>query len=61
MIMKQGLGLPEKLTAEPEEVANDVFHAFSKNRHRVYSKRIFKYIMWIIRNIPERIFQKTKV
>ena len=55
------LDLPEKLTAEPEEVANDVFQAFSKNRRQVYSKRIFKYIMWIIRNIPEKIFLKTKM
>ena len=59
--MTHGLDLPEKLTAEPEEVANDVFQAFSKNRHQVYSKRIFKYIMWIIRNIPEKMFQKTRL
>ena len=59
--MTQGLDLPEKLTADPEDVAADVFQAYSKNRHQVYSKRIFKYIMWLIRNIPEKIFQKTRL
>jgi len=59
--MTQGLDLPERLTADPEDVANDVFQAFCNNKHQVYSKRIFKQIMWIIKNLPEKIFQKTNL
>lgn len=59
--MTSDLNLPELLTAQPEEVANDIFKAFRKKRDIVYSKWFWKYIMIIINNIPERIFQRMKL
>lgn len=59
--MTQGLDLPDRLTAEPEQVAKDVWQAWKKGRSVVYSKWIWRYIMWIIRFLPERIFLRTKL
>jgi short-subunit dehydrogenase len=59
--MTEGLDLPPLLTAKPEQVANDVFRAVSKKKNIIYTKWMWKWIMLIIRNIPEGIFKKLKL
>ena len=49
--------LPPRLTAEPQQVATAVFEGIQMKRDVVYVKPIWRFIMLIIRNIPERIFK----
>lgn len=56
--MTEGMDLPEKLTAEPEEVALHISKAIEKQRNVIYSKPIWLLVMLIIKHIPEFIFKK---
>ena len=56
--MTENLELPAALTAEPEQVANAVFHGVEKNRNTIYTLWMWRWIMLIIRHIPEFIFKK---
>lgn len=60
--MTAHLDLPEKLTAQPEEVANNIFKAVEKNKSQtIYVKPIWRLIMFIIKHLPNFIFHKTKM
>ena len=59
--MTEGMNLPAKLTASPDEVASLIFEAAQKRSNIVYVKPIWRLIMAIIRNIPERIFMRMKI
>jgi len=59
--MTEDLDLNERLTAMPVDVANQIFKAFVKKKNTLYVSTIWKWIMMIIRNVPERIFLKTKL
>jgi len=59
--MTDGMDLPARLTAQPDEVADAVFDAVQKRRNIIYVKPIWCFIMMIIRNIPERIFKRMKI
>lgn len=59
--MTEGLALPEKLTAQPEEVAEDIFKAQQSGKNTLYTKWIWRYIMLIITNIPEFLFKKLSI
>jgi short-subunit dehydrogenase len=59
--MTEGMGLPPILTAEPMEVADDIYKAFQKKKDVLYTKWFWRYIMLIIRNIPERVFKRMKM
>ena len=59
--MTAGLDLPEKLTAQAEDVAKDIFNAQQKGKDVLYTKWIWKYIMLIIKSIPEFIFKKLSI
>ena len=59
--MTKGMDLPEKLTAEPEEVAKAVFTAQQGNRNELYCRWIWKYIMLIIKSIPEWKFKSMSL
>jgi decaprenylphospho-beta-D-erythro-pentofuranosid-2-ulose 2-reductase len=59
--MTEGLDLPKKLTAQPEEVANDIFKAQQKGKNVLYTKWFWKWIMLIIKHIPEFQFKKTSI
>ena len=53
---------PKKpLTAQPEEVADVVYKAFEKKKNVVYVKWFWRYIMLIIKLIPEFQFKKMKL
>jgi short-subunit dehydrogenase len=59
--MMRGMDLPEKLTAQPEEVAVDVFNAQEKGKDTLYTKWVWKWIMLIIKTIPEFQFKKMHI
>lgn len=59
--MTEGLDLPKKLTAKAEEVANDIFNAQQKGKNVIYTKWFWKWIMLIIKNIPEFQFKKMNI
>lgn len=59
--MTEGMDLPPLLTAQPEEVAADIYNAWKKGKDIIYTKWFWRYLMFIIRNIPERIFKKLKL
>lgn len=59
--MTEGLDLPPKLTAKPKDVANDIFKAQKKRKNILYTKWVWRHIMFIIRNIPEFIFKKMSL
>ncbi len=59
--MTEGLALPEKLTAQPAEVAEDIFKAQQAGKNTLYTKWIWRYIMLIITHIPEFIFKKLSI
>ena len=59
--MTAGMDLPEKLTAQPEEVAEDIFHAQQKGKDVLYTKWMWRYVMMIIRMIPEWQFKKMSI
>jgi short-subunit dehydrogenase len=59
--MTEGLDLPQKLTASPGEVAEDIFNAQQRGRNVLYTKPIWMVIMLIIKHIPEFIFKKMSI
>lgn len=59
--MTEDLDLPEKLTAQPEEVAEAVQAAVVTGKNVIYVRCIWQLVMLIIRNIPEGIFKKLRV
>lgn len=59
--MTEHLTLPPLLTATPEQVANAVFKAASAKKNGIYVKWFWRYIMLLIRNIPEGMFKKMKM
>ena len=59
--MTAGLDLPEKLTANPEDVANDIYTAQQKSKDVLYTKGIWRLVMLIIKHIPEFIFKRMSL
>lgn len=55
------LKTPAPLTAQPEEVANTIWNAYAKNQDVVYVRWMWKYVMLLIKSIPEFIFKKLKI
>lgn len=58
--MTEGMDLPAKLTAQPQEIARDVFKAYQKDRNVIYTKWFWRWILLIVRHIPEIIFKRLK-
>jgi len=59
--MTEGMDLPKKLTALPEEVAQDIFTAQQNRKNVLYTKWFWRWIMLIITNIPEFQFKKMSI
>ena len=59
--MTAELNLPPLLTANPEQVADAVEKAIRKKQNVVYVKWFWKWIMMIIKSIPENMFKKKKL
>lgn len=59
--MTEHLNLPKLLTAQPSDVAQSIYNAVQKNKNIVYVKWFWRWIMCIIRLIPESIFKRKKL
>ena len=59
--MTEGMPLNPVLTASPKKAASVIYKAIQKRRNVVYVLWMWRYIMLIIRHIPESIFKKLKL
>lgn len=59
--MTSHLPLPPLLTAQPETVATAIFKAVKRKKNVLYVKWHWRYIMLIIKLIPEGIFKKLSL
>lgn len=59
--MTEGMGLPSLLTAQPEEVAENIYKSWKNRKDVVYTKWFWRWIMLVIQCIPERIFKNLKL
>lgn len=59
---KMTFGMPNLLLmASPETAGRDIVRAILKKRDVIYTPWFWRYIMLIIRHVPEFIFKRTKV
>lgn len=59
--MTEGMPLPKLLTAKPEEVAGAVYKAILDKKNTIYVKWFWRWIMLVIKSIPEFMFKKGKL
>jgi decaprenylphospho-beta-D-erythro-pentofuranosid-2-ulose 2-reductase len=59
--MTENLKLPAPLTASAEVVGKAVYAAVQKKKNTLYVKWMWRWLMLIIRNIPEFQFKKMKL
>ena len=59
--MTYGMNLPARLTASPQCAARAVFKAIMKGKDEVYVPCMWRYIMLIIKCIPEFQFKKMNI
>jgi hypothetical protein len=59
--MTEGMPLPKPLTAHPEDIANAVYKAVDKKKNVIYVKWFWRWIMLIIKLVPEPVFKKLKL
>lgn len=59
--MTEGLKLPPVITGQPEAVAADIIKAQAKGRDVIYTLWMWRWIMLIIRSIPEKLFKKLSL
>lgn len=59
--MTKDMNLPKILTADPANVAADIYKAQQKNLNVIYTKWYWRFIMLFIRYIPESIFKKLSL
>jgi len=58
--MTEGLALPGPITAEPSDIAKQIYHAVQKKKNTVYSTW-WRFIMMILKLIPERLFKRLSL
>ena len=51
--------LPKFFTSSPNEVAKDIYNAVIKKKNIIYTMKIWRLIMFIIKSIPEGILKKN--
>ena len=59
--MTAGIDLPGALTVQPDDVARAIVKAQQRNRNVIYVHWAWRWIMLVIRSIPELIFRKTSL
>lgn len=59
--MTEDIELPPLLTGSAEKVAKDIVSAVKRKKNVLYTKWMWRYVMLIIRNIPESIFKKLSL
>jgi decaprenylphospho-beta-D-erythro-pentofuranosid-2-ulose 2-reductase len=59
--MTENLNLPKPLTAQPAELGKAVYQAVQQKKNIIYVRWIWRWIMLIIKCIPEFQFKKMKL
>lgn len=59
--MTYGMPLPKLLTASPQKVGGDIYKAMIKRKSIKYTPFYWKWIMAVVKSVPEFIFKKLKV
>lgn len=59
--MTEHLKLPPLLTAKPEDVALSIYNGVRKKKNVIYVKWFWRWIMLIIKMVPEFVFKKMKL
>lgn len=59
--MTENMPLPPLLTATPDAVANAIYSAVLKKKNVLYVKWFWRWIMFVIKCVPEPIFKKMKL
>lgn len=59
--MTMNLNLPKLLTAKPKGVAKDIFKAQQKRKDILYTSWYWRYVMYLIKKIPEFLFKKMSL
>lgn len=59
--MTEELNLPKLLTAQPAEIGVAVYKAVEEKKDIIYVRWFWRWIMLIIKSIPEFIFKKMKL
>ena len=59
--MTDGMALPARLTATPEQVADAIARGISRRRDVIYVKPIWRPIMFAVRAIPEPVFKRMRL
>jgi len=55
------LKLPKFFTSSPNNVAEDIYNAVIKKKNIIYTMKIWRLIMFIIKSIPEGIFKNKSL
>lgn len=59
--MTAGMSLPGLLTARPEQVAQKILTAQFKKKNIIYIKPVWRYIMLVIKYLPEGLFKRLNI
>ncbi|MEO1051411.1 MAG: SDR family oxidoreductase [Bacteroidota bacterium] len=59
--MTEGMKLPGPLTAQPAQLANAIYKGYKKKKNTIYVLWMWRWVMLIIKSIPEPIFKKLKL
>jgi len=59
--MTENMPLPKLLTATPDMVSDAIYKGIHKKKNVLYVKWFWRWIMLIIKSIPEPIFKKLKL
>lgn len=59
--MTEGLDLPARLTATPQEVAAAILRAVARRRNVIYVRPVWRFVMAAIRAIPEPLFKRMRI
>ena len=59
--MTLGLKLPKIFTSYPDKVAKDIYDAVQKKKNIIYTMKIWRLIMFIIKTKPEEIFKNKNL
>jgi short-subunit dehydrogenase len=59
--MIENMKTPAPLTALPGQVADDIYDAVTKRKNTIYTKSIWRPVMYVIKTIPEFVFKKLKL
>jgi decaprenylphospho-beta-D-erythro-pentofuranosid-2-ulose 2-reductase len=59
--MTENMALPPLVTAQPDDVATAIFHAVRRKKDVLYVKWMWRWIMLLIKCIPESVFKKMKL